>query len=197
MFADNKLLGQFDLVGLPPAPRGVPQIEVTFDIDSNGIVSVGAKDMGTGKEQNIKITGAGNLSKEEIDKMKADAEANAVEDEKKKSKIEADNNAESMIFQTKKMLEEFKDKIDASTKRKIEAGIKDLEGVKATGEPDAINAKVEELSKIVQEIGAQVYQGAAAAEQAKAEGKDEKVVDAEFEEKKEETKEEPKEEKKE
>ena len=202
MFNDNKTLGQFDLVGIPPAPRGVPQVEVTFDIDTNGIVNVSAKDLGTGTEQKIQITGSGNLSKDEVSKMREDAEKNAAEDEKKKEKIEADNNAESVIFQTKKVLEEFKEKIDAATKKKIEDSLKEVEDAKTKGDPTEINAKVDELNKVVQEIGQKVYAEAAAKQQAedakagkagaeapgsekKEEKKDEKVVDADFEEKKE------------
>jgi molecular chaperone DnaK len=193
MFNDNKVLGQFDLVGIPPAPRGVPQIEVTFDIDTNGILHVSAKDMGTGKEQNIKITGSGNLNKDEVEKMRQDAEKNAADDEKRKVKVEADNNAEAVIFQTKKVLEEFKDKIDKDTKKKIESGIKEVEDAKTAGDPETINKKIEELNKVVQEVGTKVYQEAAAKAQAAEQknGKDEtpkkkeeKVIDAEFEEKK-------------
>ena len=199
MFQDNKVLGQFDLVGIPPAPRGVPQVEVTFDIDANGIVNVSAKDLGTGKQQEIKITGSGNLNKDEVSKMREEAEKNATEDEKKKAKIEAENNAESVIFQTKKALEEFKDKIDDATKKKIEDKVAEVEEARKSGDPETINPKIDELNKIVQEIGAKVYQEAAAKQQAEAgkageagaeskpeEGKNgEKVVDAEFTEKKE------------
>ncbi len=198
MFADNKVLGQFDLVGIPPAPRGVPQIEVTFDIDANGILHVSAKDKGTGKEHKIQITGSGSLSDDEVSKMREDAEKNAAADEEKKKKVEADNNAEAVIFQTNKVLEEFKDKIDADTKKKIEGGLKEVEDAKKDGNPDEINAKIESLNKLVQEIGAKMYQEAAAAEaqKAKTEGdgkkddtkSDENVVDAEFEEKKDEKK---------
>ena len=202
MFADNKVLGQFDLVGIPPAPRGVPQIEVTFDIDANGILHVSAKDKGTGKEQKIQITGSGSLSEDEVSKMREDAEKNAAADEEKKKKVEADNNAEAVIFQTKKVLEEFKDKIDDATKKKIEDGLKEVEDAKKDGNPDDINAKIESLNKVVQEIGAKMYQEQAAAEaqKAQAEGEssqddkkdnkqsDENVVDAEFEEKKDEKK---------
>ena len=202
MFADNKVLGQFDLVGIPPAPRGVPQIEVTFDIDANGILHVSAKDKGTGKEQKIQITGSGSLSEDEVSKMREDAEKNAAADEEKKKKVEADNNAEAVIFLTKKVLEEFKDKIDDATKKKIEDGLKEVEDAKKDGNPDDINAKIESLNKVVQEIGAKMYQEQAAAEaqKAQAEGEssqddkkdnkqsDENVVDAEFEEKKDEKK---------
>ena len=199
MYLDNKNLGQFDLVGIPPAPRGVPQVEVAFDIDANGIVNVSAKDLGTGKQQEIKITGSGNLNKDEVEKMRQEAEKNAAEDEKKKAKIEAENNAEAVVFQTKKMLEEFKDKVDADTKKKIEDKIAEVEEARKSGDPEVINPKIDELNKVVQEIGQKVYAEAAAKqqqEQAKAgeagneekpdNGKNgEKVVDAEFTEKKE------------
>ncbi|MBT4538919.1 molecular chaperone DnaK [Candidatus Woesearchaeota archaeon] len=195
MFNDNKLLGQFDLVGLPPAPRGVPQVEVTFDIDANGIVHVSAKDLGTGKEQKIKITGSKSLSKEEIERMKQEAEQHAAEDEKKKSKIEAENNADAAIHQTKKILEEFKDKIDDATKKKIEDGLQHVEETRKTGDPEQINKAIETLNKDVAEVGQKVY-AEAAKEQAAQQDKqkddkkeskkdDSKVVDAEFEEKKE------------
>jgi len=192
MFGDNKVLGQFDLLGIPPAPKGVPQIEVTFDIDANGIVHVGAKDLGSGKEQKIQITGAGNLTKEEIAKMREEAEKNAEADNKKMEKIEADNNAESVIHQSKKLLEEFKEKIEKDTKKKIEDKIADLENARKGGDPSVINPKIEELNKVLQEIGTKMYQDAAAAQQAKdakqqgnpKEKKDDNVVDAEFTEKK-------------
>ncbi|MAG73820.1 molecular chaperone DnaK [archaeon] len=199
MFNDNKVLGQFDLVGLPPAPRGVPQIEVTFDIDANGILSVSAKDKGTGKEQNIKITGSSNLSDDELNKMREDAEKNAAADEEKKKKIDAENNADSTIYQSKKMLDEFKEKVDDATKKKVEDEIAAVEEARKSGDADAINAAIEKLNKVVQEIGAKMYQEAAQAEAAKSgdskEGsddkgkKDENVVDAEFTEKADEKKE--------
>ena len=192
MFADNKVLGHFDLVGIPPAPRGVPQVEVTFDIDANGILHVSAQDKGTGKEHKIKITGTGNLSKNEVEQMKEEAKKHEAEDAKKKEKIEADNNAEAVLFQTRKVLDEFKDKVDAVTKKKIEAKISELETAKKEGDVSAINAKIEELNKTVQEIGTKIYQETAAKQQHSAdagnasasEDHDEKVVDAEFKEKK-------------
>jgi molecular chaperone DnaK len=205
MFADNKLLGQFDLVGIPPAPRGVPQVEVTFDIDANGIVNVSAKDLGTGKAQQIKITGAGNLNKSEVERMKDEAKKYESEDKKRREKIDAENNAESVIFQTKKVMEEFKDKVDASVKSKVEEKIKELEEAKKSGEPEQINQKIEELNKAVQEIGTKMYQEAAAKQAQssphspssgqeedqseedspkKKSSKKDKVVDAEFKEKK-------------
>src|SRR3989344_9038133 len=184
MFPDNKVLGQFDLMGIPPAPRGVPQIEVTFDIDSNGIVHVSAKDLGTGKEHKIKITGSSSLNKDEVERMKEEARKNEADDEKKKAKVEAENNSEAVIFQTKKVLEEFKDKIDASTKKKIEDKVKELEEVRTSGDPAVINAKIDEVNKVVQEIGAKMYQDAGAQAQPESDsaGKDDNVVDAEFKE---------------
>ena len=199
MFADNKLLGQFDLVGIPPAPRGVPQVEVTFDIDANGIVHVGAKDLGTGKEQKIQITGSGALSKAEIEQMRQDAEKNAAEDELKKEKIEAENAADSVVYQTRKMLDEFKDKVDASTLKKIEEKIKVVEEARKKGDPQEITKAIEDLNKTAQEIGTKMYQEAAAKQQAgkssagpgagngdsgKDGNNDDNIVDAEFTEKK-------------
>ena len=200
MFTDNKHLGQFDLVGIPPAPRGIPQIEVTFDIDANGIVNVSAKDLGTGKEHKIQITGTGNLNKDEVEKMRQEAEKNAAEDEKKKEKVEVENQAEALLYQTKKVMDEHKDKIDADVKKKIEAGMKELEEAKKSADTEAMKVKTEALNKVVQEIGQKIYQDAMkkqAEEQTKQQMKDEKksakggkksddnVVDAEFEEKEE------------
>src|SRR3989338_6627493 len=127
MFSDNKQLGQFDLVGIPPSPRGIPQIEVAFDIDTNGIVHVSAKDLGSGKEHKIQITGSTKLNKEEVERMKQEAKSNEAEDKKKREMIEAENNADSVIFQTKKVMDEFKDKIDEATKKNIEEKIAELE----------------------------------------------------------------------
>jgi len=190
MFADNKVLGQFDLVGIPPAPRGIPQVEVAFDIDTNGIVHVSAKDLGTGKEHKIKITGSGSLSKDEIERMREEAKNNEADDAKRRAKIDAENNADSVVYQTRKVLEEFKDKVDESTKKKIESKIKEVEDARSAGDPDDINRKIDELNKVVQEIGTKVYQEAAAKQQASDKGKNEdsndkdNVVDAEFKEKK-------------
>lgn len=201
MFSDNKNLGQFDLMGIPPAPRGVPQVEVTFDIDANGIVHVGAKDLGTGKEQSIKITGSTNLNKNDIEKMKEEAKSNEAEDEKRKAKIEAENNAEAVIYQSRKVMDDFKDKVTPEIKSKIEDKIKELEEARKAGEPDEINKKIEELNKTVQEIGSKIYQEAAAKQQSSAENHpkknkknkdaddsgndqgDDNVVDADFTEK--------------
>ena len=190
MFNDNNVLGQFDLVGIPPAPRGIPQIEVTFDIDTNGIFQVSANDKGTGKKKNIKITGSGNLKKEDIEKMCEEAKKYEVEDAKKKAKVEAENSAEAVIFQTKKMFEEFKDKIEKDTKTKIEVLVSELEELRKEGNPDLINPKIEELNTLVQEIGTKIYQEAAAKDQAKSvkaskkKEEEPEVVDAEFKEKK-------------
>jgi molecular chaperone DnaK len=196
MYHDNKTLGQFDLMGIPPAPRGVPQVEVTFDIDSNGIVHVSAKDLGTGKEQNIKITGSTTLSKDEIEKMKEEAKRHESEDQKVKDKIEAENNADSVVYQTKKVMEEYGDKVDVATKKKIEGKIKEVEEARKEGDSTTINKKIEELNKVVQEIGTKIYQEAAAKQQKAGKGQaphgseeespqsdDDNVVDADFKEK--------------
>ena len=195
MFSDNKPLGQFDLMGIPPAPRGVPQVEVTFDIDANGIVNVAAKDLGTGKQQKIQITGSSTLSKDEIERMKEEAKKHEAEDEKIKAKIEAENNADAIIYQSKKVLDEFKDKVDAKTKSNVEDKVKELEDARKEGDPETITKKIEELNKVVQEIGMKIYQEAAAKgkpqesapqdEESASSSSDENVVDAKFKEKKE------------
>ncbi len=192
MFSDNKNLGQFDLVGIPPAPRGVPQVEVTFDIDANGILNVSAQDKGTGKEHKIKITGTGNLNKDEVERMRDEAKRNEAEDEKKRAKVEAENQADSMIFQTKKVMEEFSSKIDAKTKQKIEDKISALETARKGEDPAEINQKIEELNKAVQEIGSKIYQDSGASQPHEHapndkhadDAGDDNVVDAEFTEKK-------------
>jgi len=195
MFADNKILGQFDLIGIPPAPRGVPQIEVTFDIDANGIVNVNAKDLGTGKEQAIRITGTSNLSKDDIEKMKEEAKKYEQEDKKRVDKINIQNQADSLIHQSRKTLEEFGEKAGKDVKEKIEAKIKELEEARKKDDVAEMKKKIEELNKVVSEIGSQVYQQAAAAQKAaggagagkaKKKGEDkkggEKVVDADYKE---------------
>ncbi len=183
MAADNKSLGNFDLVGIPPAPRGVPQIEVTFDIDANGIVNVSAKDLGTGKEQKITITGGSGLSKDEIEKMVQDAEKFKEEDSKKKEKIEIKNNAESLVYSTEKMLEEHKEKIDEETKEKIEKELGELKELIKEDDTEKIKSKLEEVQKISQEVGTKMYQQAAEEASKKEESDeknpDEKIVDAE------------------
>ncbi len=186
MAADNKLLGQFDLVGIPPAPRGVPQIEVTFDIDANGIVNVSAKDKGTGKEQQIRIQASGGLSDSDIDQMVQDAEKFAEEDKKRRAAAEAKNNADSLVHATEKQLEEHGDKIDADLKSQVEAALAELKTAIEGGEGDAIEAKSQALTEVAMKMGQQIYekeQAAAASPEAGAEdaaSSDEEVVDAEF-----------------
>ena len=189
MASDNKMLGQFDLVGIPPAPRGVPQIEVTFDIDANGIVNVSAKDKGTGKEQQIKIQASGGLSEGDIDQMVKDAERFAEDDKKKRASAEARNNAESLIHTTEKQLADNGDKIDAGMKSEIEAAIAEAKSAVESGDPDAMNTKTEALAQAAMKMGQSIYEaqqgsGAAGAEAAAAQGStgggDEDVVDAEF-----------------
>ena len=158
MASDNKTLGNFQLTNLPPAKRGVPQIEVTFDIDANGIVNVKAKDLGTGKEQSITITSSTNLSDDEIEKMVKEAEANKEADEKKKNEAEVRNNADSMVFQTEKALEDLGDKVDSKDKEKAEELIKELKELLAGSDIDKIKEKTEELSKVAMDLAAKVYQ---------------------------------------
>ncbi len=188
MAQDNKTLGRFHLDGIPSAPRGVPQIEVTFDIDANGIVHVSAKDLGTGHEQNITITASTNLSDEEIDKAVKDAEKFAQEDKKKKEEIEIRNNADTLVYQSEKSLTELGDKVDASDKGAIEDLIaKVKEALKGT-DSDAIKNATEELSKKFYEVSAKLYQAAQAeapqgdAGNASGNASDETVVDSDFEE---------------
>lgn len=193
MASDNKTLGRFQLTNIPPAPRGVPQIEVTFDIDANGIVNVKAKDLGTGKEQAITITASTNLSDEEIDKMMKEAEANKEADEKKKALAEAKNEAEQMIFTTEKAIKDLGDKVDKKEKEEAEKLVKELKEKVEKDDIDEIKKATEKLSEKAMQLGAKVYEEAnkkAAEESAKNEKKDNKkgddaeVVDAEFEEKK-------------
>ncbi|WP_187335851.1 molecular chaperone DnaK [Novosphingopyxis iocasae] len=198
MAADNKMLGQFDLVGIPPAPRGVPQIEVTFDIDANGIVNVSAKDKGTGKEQQIKIQASGGLSDADIDQMVQDAEKFAEEDKKRREGAEAKNNAESLVHTTEKQLEENGDKVDASLKSEIEGLIAETKTAIEGGDPDAMKTKSEALAQAAMKMGQAIYEkqqaeGGDAASDAgaatgEAAGGDEDVVDAEFSEVDEDTK---------
>jgi len=189
MAAGNKSLGRFDLSDIPPAPRGVPQIEVTFDIDANGIMHVNAKDKATGKENKIVIKSSSGLSDEEIEKMVKDAEAHADEDRKAKEMVEARNQADAIIHGVKKTMKEAGDKLDDAEKEKIEAAIKALEEVKDGDDKDAIEAKTQELAeashKLAEQMYAQADQGAAAAAGSEATGESSKkddAVDAEFEE---------------
>lgn len=158
MANDNRSLGRFNLDGIPPAPRGVPQIEVSFDIDANGILHVSAKDKGTGKEQSIKITGSGGLNQDEIDRMKKNAQENAVEDKKKKDLVEAKNTAENLIFQTKKQMEELKDKITPDQQSKLEAEISRLEDAVKTENADTIKSALDQFQKAWAEISQSLYQ---------------------------------------
>ena len=188
----NKSLGQFNLTDIAPAPRGVPQIEVTFDIDANGILHVSAKDKGTGKAANITIQGSSGLSEEEIERMVKDAEANAEEDKKLHELVQSRNQAEALIHSVKKSLDEHGDKLDAAEKEKIEAALKEAEEAVKGDDKAAIDAKAEELGKASQKLGEMVYaQAQAEAEKGSADSgaasgkKDDDVVDADFQEVKE------------
>jgi molecular chaperone DnaK len=190
MAADNKLLGNFDLIGIPPSPRGVPQIEVTFDIDANGIVSVAAKDKGTGKEQTIKIQASGGLTDNDIDQMVKDAEKFAEEDKKRRAIAEARNQADSLVHATEKQVAEHGDKIDDAIKSEVEAAIAAVKSALEGDDADAINAKAQELTQAAMKMGQQIYEreqaagadaSAAAADAGEATATpDEDVVDAEF-----------------
>jgi molecular chaperone DnaK len=183
MAADNHTLGKFHLIGIPPAPRGIPQIEVTFDIDANGILNVSAKDLGTGNEQKIKITATTNLDKKEVEKMKKEAEAHAEEDKKKKELIETKNQADSMVYTSERTLNELGEKVSKENKEKIEAAIKDLKEVKDSDDVTKIKEKLEILTKSFHEISSQIYQQAAEQAQNQAEkqaNKDPNVHDADY-----------------
>jgi molecular chaperone DnaK len=184
MAADNKMLGQFDLVGIPPAPRGVPQVEVTFDIDANGIVNVQAKDKATNKEQSIRIQANGGLSDDDIQKMVREAEANAAEDKKRKELVEANNQADALIHSTEKALAEFGDKVGETEKSAIEAAVADLKSAKGGEDVEAIKAKTQALAQASMKLGEAMYQAQAGApgEGDESEAADDGVVDAEFEE---------------
>ena len=180
MAAYNKKLGTFELTGLPPAPRNVPQIEVAFDIDANGIVHVSAKDLGTGKEQSMTITGGGALSKEEIDRMMADAESHAEEDRQRREEAEVRNQAESLVFQTEKFLEESGDKVPADAKANVDEPLAELKAAIAGENIEAIKAAVEKVATASQALGAALYANTQAeGGEATAEGDDD-VVDAEI-----------------
>jgi molecular chaperone DnaK len=170
MASDNRSLGKFHLDGIPPAPRGVPQVEVTFDIDANGILHVGAQDKATGKEQSIRITSSSGLSNDEVEKMKRDAEQNAAEDKTRKEEIETRNQADSLVFQTKKQLEEFKDKIDEATKTRLEEDMKKLEEALKNNVTEDIKTSMEQLNKTWNEASTAMYEAAQKAEQAQPQG---------------------------
>ena len=190
MAADNKILGQFDLVGIPPAPRGVPQIEVTFDIDANGIVNVSAKDKGTGKEQQIRIQASGGLSDADIEKMVKDAEAHASEDKERRALVEAKNHGEALVHSSEKSLKDYGDKVSAADKTAIETALAELKTAVEGSDADAIKEKTATLAQVSMKLGEAMY----AASQANAGGdapgaggtdagpKNEDVVDADFEE---------------
>ncbi len=182
MASDNKMLGQFDLVGIPPAPRGVPQVEVTFDIDANGIVNVGAKDKATNKEQSIRIQANGGLSDADIEKMVKDAEANAEADKGRKALIEARNAADSLIHSTEKSVAEFGDKVSTGDKGAIESALADLKAVKDGEDVEAITSKTQTLMQASMKLGEAMYAAQSAEAGAEGEHKDDGVVDAEFEE---------------
>jgi molecular chaperone DnaK len=186
MAADNKLLGNFDLVGIPPAPRGVPQIEVTFDIDANGLVSVTAKDKGTGKEQQIKIQASGGLSDADIDQMVKDAERFAEEDKKRREDAEAKNNAESLVHTTEKQLAEHGDKVDAALKSEIEEAIAETKKAIEGGDAEAMKTTSSALATVAMKLGQAIYEkeqaagGAPEGDAGTAQAQDDDVVDAEF-----------------
>ena len=166
MAADNKTLGRFQLSGIPAAPRGVPQIEVTFDIDANGIVHVSAKDMATGNEQQVSITASTNLTDEEIDKAVKDAEAHASEDKKRKEEIETRNNAESLVYNSQKTLDELGDKISAEEKSKVEAEIANVNKALEGKDVEEIKKATESLTQVFYSISSKLYQNAQNAQNA-------------------------------
>lgn len=194
MAADNRTLGRFHLDGIPPAPRGVPQIEVTFDIDSNGIMHVSAKDKSTGKEQSIRITSSSGLSQEEIEKMKQDAKEHAAEDKKKKEAIDVKNQADNLVFQTKKQINELGDKLNANDKAKLEAEVKNVEDAMATDDTAKIKSASDKLTQVFSEISQKMYQQQGAqgsgqagsqeqstGQQTEQKGEDKDVEDASYE----------------
>ncbi len=190
--AQNKMLGQFDLVGIPPAPRGMPQIEVTFDIDANGIVNVSAKDKATGKEQQIRIQASGGLDEKEIERMVQEAEENAEEDKKRKEQIEARNQADSLIYSTEKSLQEYGDKIEAGDRTAIEQAVSELREVLDSDDAEVVKAKTDALAQASMKLGEAMYSAQAETEAADGQdagagdteqaAKDDDVVDADFEE---------------
>jgi molecular chaperone DnaK len=200
MAASNRTLGRFELVGIPPAPRGVPQIEVTFDIDANGIVNVSAKDTATGKEQSIQITASSGLTQEEIDAAIKDAELHAEEDKKKKDLIDARNHADSLLYATEKSLKDLGEKVDDDTRGKVEAAMADLKTALEGEDLSDIQAKSEALTQASHKLAEAMYQQTAQAEQgppgadagsqdtAGGGSADDDVVDADFEEVKEDDK---------
>jgi molecular chaperone DnaK len=185
MAADNKMLGQFNLESIPPAPRGLPQIEVTFDIDANGIVSVKAKDKGTNKEQAITIQASGGLSDEDIEKMVKDAEANAESDKERKELVEAKNQAESLLHSTQKSLKEHSDKVDPSTVEVIELAASALEDALKTENAGKIKGGIQNLTEAAMKLGEAIYKASADQgddrDEDQQRGVDEDIIDADFE----------------
>jgi molecular chaperone DnaK len=188
--AYNKKLGMFDLTGIAPAPRGVPQIEVSFDIDANGIVNVSAKDLGTGKQQSVQITGGSALSKDDIDKMVRDAEAYADDDRKRREEAEVRNTADTLVYSTEKFLAENDEKVPADIKAEVQTAIADLKKAIEGGDTDTIKAASEHAAQVSQKMGTAIYQAAQAAQQAEGgagatdsatdSSSDDNVVDAEI-----------------
>ncbi|HID21959.1 MAG TPA: molecular chaperone DnaK, partial [Planctomycetaceae bacterium] len=194
MAADNRLLGQFNLEGIPPAPRGVPQIEVTFDIDVNGILNVSAKDLATGKAQSIRIEESSGLSEDEIERMRKDAEMHAEEDRRRRELAEAKNKGSSLVYETEKLLKEHADKLDEASKSAIEASIKKVNDAIAKEDTTAINSAIEELTQAAHAFSKHIYEAAAKSAAGAAPGgdgqgnaakgaADSEVIDAEFEKK--------------
>jgi molecular chaperone DnaK len=190
MAGDNKTLGRFELVGIAPAPRGIPQVEVTFDIDANGIVSVSAKDLGTGKEQSIKITASSGLSKEEIERMVNDAKAHAEDDRKRREVIEERNKLDSLVYATEKTMNELSDKVSADVKGPVNIALEEAKKALEANDGDAMKAAFANLEKVSHKLSEEAYKKAAGAPGAEANGsgadaagadKDD-VVDADFEE---------------
>ncbi len=189
MVSGNKTLGRFELVGIPPAPRGVPQVEVTFDIDANGIVHVSAKDLGTGKEQSIQITASSGLSEEEIQQLIKDAELHAADDKARRELVELKNHADQLIYATEKSLSDLGEKVDAGTRSEVESAVADLKGILENGDKAAIEAKMKSLTTVSHKLAEQMYAQAssqadpgAAADEAGGAKADDNVVDADFEE---------------
>jgi molecular chaperone DnaK len=178
MVSDNKSLGTFRLDGIPAAPRGVPQVEVAFDIDANGILNVTAKDKGSGKEQSITITGASTLSESEVDRMVKDAEANADSDQQKREAIDTKNQAESLIYQAEKQVEELGEKVSPEAKTKVELVLTELKEAVASDDTQRIKERVEGLQTALMEMGAAVYSGEE--EPSTTSSRDDDVIDAEF-----------------
>jgi molecular chaperone DnaK len=180
MAADNKMLGQFDLMGIPPAPRGMPQIEVTFDIDANGIVNVSAKDKATGKEQRIQIQASGGLSEADIDRMIKDAEAHAAEDKQRKEAVEAKNSAEALLHATERTVAEHGAKLAEPDRRAIENAMSDLREALKGEDAAAINSKASTLQQQAMKLGEAIHAASQSTSGAGARGSDDNVVDAEF-----------------